>query len=319
MKLIYLDTSNFILLSELNKTNSQRFEEFATEWRSNDFVLALSQINLIELLKAKYKSTRIAHFNLLKNFLPFRYESENFFEKEINLTLFKKGFLKINSNSDLSIKFFSEIINNEEDLSLIYNSTNLISRFGLFSLISFAQKFSWKAKSKDTFHKNPKPRLSDMDKSLWGKGIKKVYTKLTGLDIKDLKNNNRAMELLLEEFRFKTQVQSLLKKYTDVINPNFAKTITENLTVKDCPGLWLRQEVEKNLVKDGSSDYKNEYDLDNIQYLPYVNCLITDRRIVEATEQVFRRNTLLNSLKSISTPKKVSNSIDSLEKILFQQ
>ena len=207
MKQIYLDTSNFILLSEIKKLDPKRFDEFLLAWEKRDFVLALSNIHLIELLKAKYKSTRIAHFNLLECFLPFGYESDNFFEKEIILALFKRGFLKIDKDSELSIKCFSKIINNKEDLSTIYNSTNRLSRFGLYSFVSTAQTFAWKANAVNAFYKTPKPRLSDMDKSLWGKIIKGIYTRLTGIEADNKKNNNRSMEYLLDEFKFKTQIK----------------------------------------------------------------------------------------------------------------
>ena len=99
--------------------------------------MALTHINLIELLKAKSESTIIAHLNLLESFLPIRYESQNFFEKEVTLALFKKGFLTIEIGTDLSIKIFSKTIDNQEELSTIYNSTSIITKFGLFNLIDF--------------------------------------------------------------------------------------------------------------------------------------------------------------------------------------
>lgn len=318
MKLIFLDTSNLILLSETKRTNPQRFEEFLAKGKSKESVLALTQTNLVELLKAKHQSTRISHFDFLNCLLPIRYESENFFEKETTLALFRKGHLKIDVNANSNIKFFSNIVGNEEDFALIYDSINIISRVGVFNLLSVAQTYSWKAKSNDVFYKNPKPRFSDMDKSLWGKLVKKIYARFTGIDTNNLKNNNRTMESLLDEFRFKVQIKSVLKNRMDIKMPATIEAVAKSVTVKDCPGLWLRQEAEKNLSRAGSDDYKNAFDLDNIQYLPYIDCLVTDKRIVDVVEQVFRRNNLLESLKSTPLPKKVSNTIESLESVLFQ-
>ena len=95
MKLTYLDTSNLILLSQEKQNNPIRFKDFLNKWRENKNILALSQIHLIELLQAKFQTTRIAHFELLKHFLPFKYESENFFEREIMLVLSNSGFLTL--------------------------------------------------------------------------------------------------------------------------------------------------------------------------------------------------------------------------------
>ena len=92
-----------------------------------------------------------------------------------------------------------------------------------------------------------------MDKNLGGKIVKRIYSIFTGIDADDLKNNNRTMEALLDEFKFKTQLQSVLKNRFKITDSITTKTITDNITVKDCSGLWLRQEVEKNLVKAGSS------------------------------------------------------------------
>lgn len=318
MRLTFLDTSNFILLSSLKKTNPQRFEKFLTEWQNRDFVLAVTQVHLTELIKAKYNDTKAAHLDLLHCFLPFRYESKNFFEKELILTLFKKGMLKITNTTDLNIKFFSNVIGNREDLLMVFNAVSIIRNFGVFNLVARGQKSAWQANANNSFYNNPKPKFSDMGKNLAGNFIKKIFAKFIGIDWKDSRNNNKSIEILLDNFLFKVQIKSTLKSYFGINDFIFVKQISEKLKVEDCQGLWLRREVEKNLIRAGSSDYKNDYDLDNIQYLPYVDCLISDKRIVEATEQVLRRKNLLDSLKSVSPPRKTSNSIESLEKVLFQ-
>jgi hypothetical protein len=87
--------------------------------------------------------------------------------------------------------------------------------------------------------------------------------------------------------------------------------------LEDCKGLWLRNEVEKNLFRANDFDPNNEYDLNNIQYLPYVDVFLTDKRIFETTQQVLRRKDLLESLKNSPLPKKIPNTIDSLEDAIF--
>ncbi|MGC2235049.1 MAG: hypothetical protein WA584_02640 [Pyrinomonadaceae bacterium] len=320
MKLTYLDTSNFILISQEKQNNPLRFNEFLTKWRENENILALSQTHLIELLQAKFQNTRIAHFNLLKDFLPFNYESENFFEREVMLTLSNKGFLIFQEqDTETSIKIFSKEIKSQNELSLIYDSTNIISRVGFYKGFSKANKLSWKAKSGDTFHKTPKPRFSGIENNWLGKIGKILFAKFIGIDLKDKKNQNKSIELLLEDFLFKTQVKSTLKSKFGTLEESNIQTILSNIQIQNCKGLWLRKEVEKNLKRANDFDHKNENDLNNIQYLPYVDVFLTDKRIVESTQQVLRRKDVLESLKSVSIPRKASNTIESLEEILFQQ
>ncbi len=153
MKLIYLDTSNLILLSQEMQSNPSRFDKFLVKWRESENILALSQIHLIELLQAKFQNTRTAHFNLLNYLLPLRYESENFFEREVMIGLFKKGFLTFQEQDiETSMKIFSKEVKNKDDLALIYNSTNLITQVGFYKAFSKANQLSWKAKSGDSFH-----------------------------------------------------------------------------------------------------------------------------------------------------------------------
>ena len=55
-----------------------------------------------------------------------------------------------------------------------------------------------------------------MDNTLWGKIVKRIYSKFTGIDIDDLKTNKQTMESLLGELKFRTQVQSVLKNCFDI-------------------------------------------------------------------------------------------------------
>jgi hypothetical protein len=318
MILTYLDTSNLILLSQEKQNKSSSFNDFLFRWKENGNVLALSQIHLIELLQAKFQNTRIAHFNLLNDLIPFRYESENFFEREILIALSKKGFINPEGQQIAnSLKMFSKEIENQDDPSLIYNSTNLISKIGLYKANSKAIHYSWKAKSSDTIHSTPKPRISKSGKNLLGKFFLYIFAKFVGINLSNKKNQNKTFELVLENFLFKVQVKSTLKSKFGKIEKAKIKNILSNIDLFDCKGLWLRKEVEKNLIKANDFDPNNEYDLNNIQYLPYVDIFLTDKRIFETTQQVLRRKDLIDPLKNTKLPKRISNTLDSLEKAIF--
>jgi hypothetical protein len=318
MKLTYLDTSHFILLSEENQSNPKRFGEFLSKWHESKNILALSQIHLIELLQAKFQNTRTSHLNLLNNFLPFRYESQNFFEREIMLTLQKKGFLIFKEqDTETSFKIFSSEIKNQSELALIFDSTNLISRAGFYKAFSKANKLSWEAKSGGSYHKNPKPRFSGM-KGNWLRNFgKNLFAKFIGIDPSDKRNQNRTIESIMDDFQFKTMLKSALKSQFPEIDKATIQSISTKINLKDCRGLWLRKEVEKHLFKANDFAPNNEYDLNNIQYLPYVDIFLSDKRIFEVTQQVLRRKDLLEDLKGVSVPLKVSNSIESLENAIF--
>ena len=192
-----------------------------------------------------------------------------------------------------------------------------MSRIGFYKGFYKANKIFWKAKSGDTFHKTPKPKFSNIENNWLGKFGKLIFAKFIGIDLNDKKNQNKSIELLLEEFHFKTQLKSTFKSQFGNLENSHIQNILSNIQIQNCKGLWLRKEVEKNLKRANDFDPNNENDLNNIQYLPYVDILLTDKRIVESTKQVLRRKDVLESLKHVSVPKKVANSIDSLEENLF--
>lgn len=319
MKLIYLDTSDFILLSNKKKTGDKLYTDFLLTWKNTDCVLALTQIHLVELLQAKHFETRSAHFELLKDFLPFRYESENFFEREIVGELVRKGFIIFPENDkDFAIRIFSKAIETEEDIAVIYSASNIISRIGFYKAFSKANQKSWEAKSTNTLHTTPKPRFSNMGNQWLGLLGKKLFAKFIGVDFKDKKNQNKTIEALLEDFLFKIQVKSSLKAHFGKAEKQLVLKILASIRVENCKGLWLRKEVEKNLKRSNDYDPNNESDLNHLQYLPYVDKFITDKRIVDKTIQVLRRNDLINSLTSVSYPIKSSNSIELLQQAIFE-
>lgn len=320
MKLVYLDTSNLILLSKVAKKERDQFESFMHEWRDRHFVLALSQINLVELLRATRSDTRQEHFDLLQYFLPFRFESENFFEREIIRVLLEKGWLKIGvRDTETLTGFFAKEILDSTDLGTIYNAANIISRIGVYKAYGKANGLAWNAKASGSYHNSPKPRLRNMDSTLIGKIVTGVFAWFIGIDSKDSRLRNKTLDDLLEDFRFRVQAKSALRsKFKDEVAVVLGPLVSK-IAIHDCKGLWLRNEVEKNLLKAADYDPNNEYDLDSIQYLPYVDISTADKRIVDKTIQVLRRPTVLDSLRNTSPPRKSANSLEAFGQSLFSE
>ncbi len=156
-----------------------------------------------------------------------------------------------------------------------------------------------------------------MEENWLGTIGKKLFAKFIGVELNSKGNQRKTIESLLEDFRFKTQVKSTLKSKFEERDKSTIQTILTNVDLQDCKGLWLSNEVEKNLLKANDFDPNNEYDLNNVQYLPYVEIFLTDKRIFETTQQVLRRKDLLHSLKNTSLPKKIPKKIDSLESAIF--
>lgn len=314
MKLILLDTSNLIFLSSIKKTNPEKFEIFINRWHEKGYCLAMTQTHLIELLKAKYRTTRESHFDLLQSFLPIKFEYDFLYHREILLALYKKGLVLVPDDAkEFYTKMFYFSASTKDDLATFFDSINLVSRIGIYKGFTQATKASWRAKS----HAKKSQRLGEVGQNWFGKLIIKLWGNLTGIDVNNFKNRKRTMESLNEWFLFKLQVGSLLWTHFKIRDISTVNKILNKVSIADCKGLWLRQRVEKHLLKAGDVDYKNEFDLDCIQYLPYVDILFADKRIVDKTNQVLRSKGLLESLNSISAPHKVSNSLEALETILF--
>lgn len=134
MKLIYLDTSHFSLLTDVFKSNPNNFYCFIEKWKKAKYVLALSKTHIEEIMPLT-PETKDLRFSTLREFIPFKYENENFFQREISLTLFKRGLLQISEEdrtTSLSI-FAGEILGNN-DLELLKNTHNLIKAPGYIVL-----------------------------------------------------------------------------------------------------------------------------------------------------------------------------------------
>lgn len=316
MKLVYLDTSHFSLLTDVLTSNPNNFRNFIDKWKEAEYVLAVSKTHIEEIMQLSFLETRNLRFKILSEFMPFKYENENFFSREIYLILFKNGLIKISEEDrTTNLCIFTNTISNNNDLELIQKTYSLIRASGLYSLTQFANKTGWKAREKDTFHISPKPKL----KNVKGKFLFKVFSRFIDIDASNPNILRQTFQSVLNNFLFKTQLKSTLKTNFLITDKKEISKIHKRISRKDCSGLWLRTEIENRLLLAGDFKPNNEKDLEHIQYLPYVDLFITDKRMVEMTTQVLRSSYLPDNLKKVSFPIKVSQSLEALEKTLFEK
>lgn len=314
MKLVYLDTSHISLLTDVFKSNPNDFQRFIMKWKTANYILTISKAHIEEIMQLSSSKTRDFRFEVLSEFMPFKYENENFFEREIHLILFKNGLLQISEVDRITnLSIFANFISDKSDLELIKKTHSIIQALGLYSLTSFANKSAWKAKEKDRIHISPKPKLKSVENSI----LFKLFAKFVGVDASNPNILRKTFESILNNFLFKTQLKSTLKTHFLITDKTVISNIGKKISRSNCSGLWLRSEIEARLKLANDFAPNNEKDLDHIQYLPYVDLLFTDKRIVEMTIQVLRSSNLPLELKTISPPMKVSQSLESLEKALF--
>jgi len=314
MKLIYLDTSHFSLLTDVFKSSPNVFYNFVDKWREANYILTVSKTHIEEIMQLSFSETRNLRFKVLSEFIPFKYENENFFEREIFLNLFKNGLLPISDEDrKTNLSIFSRTISDKNELELVKQTHTAIRSSGLYKLTSFADGRAWKAKKMDKIHSSPKPKL----KNVKNKFFFKIFAKFIGIDSSNLGTLRKTFESTLKDFLFKIQLQSTLKNSSFVTDKSVASNISKKISRSNCSGLWLRSEIETRLKLAQDFKPNNEKDLDHIQYLPYVDLFVTDRRIVEMTTQVLRSPGLPESLKKVASPIKVPQSLEALEKALF--
>jgi hypothetical protein len=144
------------------------------------------------------------------------------------------------------------------------------------------------------------------------KGYRNTLGEFFGFDPSNKKILKKPIEEMLTKHRF-----SLLAHATSTSANIPVDLILKNVSLEECKGLWLNFKVRNHLVNAEDTHSSNEYDLEQIQYLPYVDTLFADRRIVDKTKRVLQRKDLIESLKNVSLPLKVDNSVKSFENILF--
>lgn len=367
MKLIYLDTSNFSLLSKTKVSEPQKYNDFVEKWKNNHYTLAFTIAHLDELLRLEFENERIIRFEVLEDLLPFKFEN-NLMNKEILSAFIEKNVVEASfSGIEVFPRMFSQNINNAQDLVLL-KSFNMDIYREVINLMYIATETSWEANTQPTREKNAKlPRLSDlptdsmtseMKQSLedilenmknelpekfqdipkefldYGQafvsdmmktfveksdesGFREAFSEFVGAEANTTKSLKNPLKVVMENFQFSLFVNDFIKRIMGIEDAETIQRLNSLMNLIDCPGLWLGEQVKQQIVLAKDSKASNEKDIQHISHLPYVNVFITDKRIVESTKQVLRKQNLIESLRHLALPINVSNNLESLENALF--
>ena len=122
------------------------------------------------------------------------------------------------------------------------------------------------------------------------------------------------IDLLIARHTFDFSVRQLLTQLCGGEDESTLGVVSEKIHLEDCPGTWLKYAVQIQMRKATPIDHpSNYYDLEHLSYLPYVDKLFADKRIVTFANQVLKSGQLPQSLDGTMPPVAVSNSVESIE------
>ena len=349
MKLIYLDTSNFSLLTSVKGSEPQKYNDFLKKWKQSNLTLAFTIAHLDELLRLDIADSRDARFEVLEDLVPFRFENK-LMDKEFLLAFIEKKIIEPKlCGIDVFPQVFSQNISNTEDLALLKGFDADFYRT-IIDGFHTASGLSWDANTQGSQDKNEKLQrladiqdipmtpemmkpiediienmgdnpVSDMLRNFVEKAnqtnVLDAFSEFIGVDSKDAKTLKNPVESLLKNFGFGLHLENFISGVLEVNDSEEIQRLKLLVNLKDCSGLWLSEQIKTQLVLAKDSKASNEKDLQHISHLPYVDVFLTDRRIASATTQVLRKKDLIESLRGITQPISISNNLAALEKALF--
>jgi hypothetical protein len=125
------------------------------------------------------------------------------------------------------------------------------------------------------------------------------------------------VETLIHEHVFADEVRRTLAEDARVTSEEVLQQAVRQVRLADCPGTWLAREVSRSLAAaDPTPEPGSTYDLEHLAYVPYVDLLLADKRIVEFTRQVLRREGVPAVLKGVGPPVAVPNSVEAIRVVL---
>lgn len=146
-------------------------------------------------------------------------------------------------------------------------------------------------------------------------GYMDAYAEFLDIDSSDNKTLKKPIDTLICEFGFKQNVENTLSEILD--DSDLINSLVTKIQIQDCPGTWLSKQVEIQIKKSGDFSASNELDLEHISHLPYVDKLFADKRITTMTKQVLVSKDKPQELENINVPIAIPNTIEALEKTLF--
>lgn len=239
MKLVYLDTSNFSLLSDVKVSQEKKYYEFVEKWENANLTLAFSIAHLDELLRLEQETSRDLRFQILEDFLPFRFENM-LSDKEILSFFLENNLFELKfKEMEVFPKAFSKIVFDKNDLDLLRGFDVHFYR-EILEQFNFASSYSWQAFSQSHSEKNQKlPRLSDMQNfELTPEMIQSIRTMIENLDVGFSKDflgvskeeineaGNKIISELINNFLNKAQETSYFEAFSEFIGADATNSKT---------------------------------------------------------------------------------------------
>lgn len=311
MKLIYLDTSNFSLLSKSKVSEQQNYISFVRKWKNSGYTLAFTVAHLDELLRLEFANERNTRFEILEDLLPFKFESK-LMDKEILSAFIEKKVVEARFNDiDLFPQVFSQKISNSDDLELL-KGFDFDGYRQIIDLYYSATKISWEANAQSTRKKTDKlPRLSDlpnepmtpemkqlMETSLENmktelpknfqnfpdevidlgqsfvadimktfveksdqSGFREAFSEFIGANTNDSKTLKNSINHLMENLWFNLFLDNFIEKFLKIDDVQKIQHLKSLINLKDCPGMWLSEQVKNQLKLAKDSKASNEKDI----------------------------------------------------------
>lgn len=143
-------------------------------------------------------------------------------------------------------------------------------------------------------------------------GPREVFAESVGSDVHSALK--QFTHRLVTNHLFRQSLDTVIKDVLKVIDQSVADHILHSVKLEDCPGTWLRYEVDHELHNARSKwEAGAAYDLLHLSHLPYVDLMFTDGEIANHTRNVLRRATVPPSLARLEPPISVGASVEEIE------
>lgn len=122
---------------------------------------------------------------------------------------------------------------------------------------------------------------------------------------------------LVVQHVFRGIVEETVSDTLKLADPAALDAVIHAVKLEDCPGTWLRYQVQFELEKARSKwEPGATYDLLHLAHLPYVDLMFTDAEIAENTKKVLRRRPLPHRLANVLPPVSVAGTVEAIEHVL---
>jgi len=137
-------------------------------------------------------------------------------------------------------------------------------------------------------------------------GPKGALSNFLGIELTDT-GERQYTDVLIQKYCFQESIKELLTKYvkSDV---ETVERLVQDIELATCPGTWIRCAIEIEMRRGkAAAEPGDEWDLEHIAYLPYVDLLTADRRTAAFSEQVLKRPGVPPNIGSVAPARRAGN------------